>query len=378
MVVAIRKSTKMLIFFISCIMASTFFFLYRNGVFDTVADAIDEHIETIEFEHQTLYPYKKQHSGQICSKVDVVYTWVNGSSPEQREIMKKFNVNWEGGFRDYGVLKYSARSVAKFMPWVRNIILVTNGQIPDWVDPKSPRFRLVTHKEIFPDENGILPTFNSNAIEANLYKIPDLAPCFLYMNDDMFLGAPVTKETFFDRYGNLRLHMSRGFFAPMKEKAQGNAWHRCVLNSNRLLNAYYYPDKDPDEVRHPYAAHTCYFMRKDIVDTIAKRWPEEVLETSRNKFRTGEDLQLPFLQANVALEEFGASSVKMKDMYGTWTEDKEHNDKVWKKMWKKKNICICLNDRLDNSQSSRKEIARLNELFESKFPKPSFIERKGA
>ena len=86
------------------------------------------------------------------------------------------------------------------MPYVRNIILVTNGQvdsqqsdipykvfqIPTWLDTSSPKFRLVTHAQIFPNATD-LPTFNSNAIEAHLHKIPGLAECFLYMNDGSFV-----------------------------------------------------------------------------------------------------------------------------------------------------------------------------------------------
>ena len=37
-----------------------------------------------------------------------------------------------------------------------------------------------------------LPTFSSNAIEANLHRIPTLSRRFLYLNDDTFLAAPVT------------------------------------------------------------------------------------------------------------------------------------------------------------------------------------------
>ena len=200
---------------------------------------------------------------QICSSVDVVYTWVNGSDPQHKEAMRKYGGGgWDGGYRDYGVIRYSARSVAKFMPWVRNIIIVTNGQVPNWVDTSSPRLRIVTHDQIFENKND-LPTFNSNAIEANLRNIPDVAPCFLYLNDDMFLGAPVSKDTFFDEHGNLKLSMSKGFIAPMYEKMKHNIWHRSVGNSNNLINSYYYPDA-AEPVKHNYAAHVCYFMRTDV------------------------------------------------------------------------------------------------------------------
>lgn len=131
---------------------------------------------------------------QICTAVDVVYTWVNGTDPEHKALLKKYGKSWDGGYREYGVLKYSIRTVEKYMPWARNIVIVTNGQVPTWANTSSPRLRIVTHKEIFPNAEADLPTFNSNAIEAHLHNIPGLAPCYLYLNDDMFLGAPIPKD----------------------------------------------------------------------------------------------------------------------------------------------------------------------------------------
>jgi len=319
-------------------------------------------------------PTGRWEGDQICSSVDVVYTWVNGSDPKHREAMRKYGGGgWDGGYRDYGVIRYSARSVAKFMPWVRNIVIVTNGQVPDWVDTSSPRVRIVTHDQIFENKDD-LPTFNSNAIEANLRNIPDIAPCFLYLNDDMFLGSPVSKDTFFDEHGNLKLSMSRGFIAPMYDRMRHNLWHKSVGTSNDIINSYYYPDsKEP--VKHNYVAHVCYFMRTDILKTIGERWHNHIERTSSHRFRQGDDTAMPFMQANVALEEFGASKEFIRSIYGTWTTDKDKNTKFWNKVWSNNNICVCMNDQLDNSKNSELEIQRLQQLFEEKFPEKSFIEK---
>ena len=49
--------------------------------------------------------------------------------------------------RDWNTLQYSLRSVEKFAPWIRNVYVVTNGQVPSWVNTTA--VRVVTHKEIF-------------------------------------------------------------------------------------------------------------------------------------------------------------------------------------------------------------------------------------
>ena len=83
------------------------------------------------------------------------------------------------------------------------------------------------------------------------------------MNDDMFLGAPISKSHFYDNHGNLRLHMSTAM-APQPQKMKENLWHAAVGNSNALINQFYYPGYDPQSIQHHYVQHACYFMRKDV------------------------------------------------------------------------------------------------------------------
>lgn len=105
------------------------------------------------------------------------------------------------------------------------------------------------------------------------------------------------------------------------------------------------------------------------------RWRKDFDYTSTHKFREGDDTAIPFMHANVALEEFGAKEVKnIKNIYGTWSPSHQNNMEFWNKIWDKGNYCVCMNDRLDNSKTSENEIKRLAELFESKFPEPSSVE----
>lgn len=84
---------------------------------------------------------------------------------------------------------------------------------------------------------------------------------------------------------------------------------------------------------------------------------------------------MPFLQANVALEEFGAKTEGRRSIYGTWTVDRKRNDKFWNRVWANNNYCVCMNDQLDNSANAAREIEHLQELFEKRFPEKSFIEK---
>jgi len=110
-------------------------------------------------------------------------------------------------YEDHDELRYSLRSVFKHAPWVRQIFIVTNGQIPSWLDINSPRVTIITHEEIFPNKDH-LPTFSSRAIESHLHKIPGLADNFIYLNDDFMFGKEVWPEDFYTSTKGYKIYLS--------------------------------------------------------------------------------------------------------------------------------------------------------------------------
>lgn len=110
-------------------------------------------------------------------------------------------------FADNEELKYSLRSVEKYAPWIRKIFIVTNGQIPSWLDLDHPRISIVTHKEIYANKSH-LPTFSSPSIETNIHRIPGLSKKFIYMNDDVFFGAEVWPDDFYTHSKGHKIFLS--------------------------------------------------------------------------------------------------------------------------------------------------------------------------
>jgi len=166
--------------------------------------------------------------------IDVVYTWVNGSDPVWFAQMQRFRAlergldpdapganasagNSSGAdagdqaganrYRDNEELRFSLRSLFKYAPWVRNVHLVTSGQVPAWLDVTHPRVRVVTHEEIFADPSH-LPVFSSPAIEVHLHRIPGLSRRFVYFNDDVMLGADTWPADFYSPATGHRVYFS--------------------------------------------------------------------------------------------------------------------------------------------------------------------------
>ncbi|MEA4904481.1 MAG: stealth family protein, partial [Petrimonas sp.] len=120
--------------------------------------------------------------------IDLVYLWVDGDDPKWLEKKRQFTGkvadcsegNNKGRYVNNGELKYSLRSVEKYVPWIRRIYIVTDDQCPAWLQRDHPRIRIVDHTEILPEE--ALPCFNSSVIEYFIYKIPGLSEHFLLAN----------------------------------------------------------------------------------------------------------------------------------------------------------------------------------------------------
>ena len=110
-------------------------------------------------------------------------------------------------FRDNDELRYSLRSIWRFAPWVRHVYIVTNGQVPYWLNLDHPRLTLVTHSDIYPNHSH-LPTFSSPSIESHLHRIPGLADYYIYFNDDVLLGNEVWPDDFFSVHGGHKVYLS--------------------------------------------------------------------------------------------------------------------------------------------------------------------------
>ncbi|KAL1775466.1 N-acetylglucosamine-1-phosphotransferase subunits alpha/beta [Sigmodon hispidus] len=110
-------------------------------------------------------------------------------------------------FEDNEELRYSLRSIERHAPWVRNIFIVTNGQIPSWLNLDNPRVTIVTHQDIFRNLSH-LPTFSSPAIESHIHRIAGLSQKFIYLNDDVMFGKDVWPDDFYSHSKGQKVYLT--------------------------------------------------------------------------------------------------------------------------------------------------------------------------
>jgi len=173
-------------------------FRFLKGCLWGVAALLLLVIATISISHRHPTPFP----------IDLVYLWVDGDDPAwlEKKIywQKKYGIYDEyiagvARYRDRDELKYSLRATEKYLPWVRTIFIVTDHQVPKWLNTRHPKIRMIDHTDIFPAD--ALPVFNSSAIETRVPFIPGLSEHFIYTNDDVFVNKPLTWDFFFTEDG---------------------------------------------------------------------------------------------------------------------------------------------------------------------------------
>ncbi len=228
--------------------------------------------------------------------VDVVYTWVDGADPawrRRRDQVKAAHghpVNDqaanESRFINRDELRFSLRSVHQFAPWVRRIWLVTDDQVPAWLDTGHPAVRVVSHRELFA-HRGALPTFNSHAIESQLHRIDGLAEHFLYLNDDVFFGRPVLPNAFFQPNGITKFFPSKAKVNAGDIDPVGDIPATSAGKNNRRIIAEKF-----GRVLTFKMKHTPHALRRSVMRELDELCGPELAATAKHQFRHHEDLSL--------------------------------------------------------------------------------------
>ncbi len=234
-------------------------------------------------------PYKKEKVN-FTFPVDLVYLWVDGSDEkwlEKKNYYQKLEkgeldiqaVN-KGRYTDNDELRYSLRSVEKYAKWINKIYIVTDNQIPKWLDTSNEKVKVIFHKDFIPQDK--LPLFNSEAIESYLPFIPGLSEHFLYACDDYYFGNYVTKAFFFTPDGKPIIRLQKQL---KKINLNTSMYARSILiNQNMIAEKF--------GKMYPYAPHHNIdaYRKTDFINCL--EYFKEKYEINRNhKFRTEGDIQ---------------------------------------------------------------------------------------
>lgn len=231
--------------------------------------------------------------------IDLVYLWVNGNDPVWRarhnaavgKTEEESATNCEGRYADNDELKFSLRSIEENAPWIRNIYIVTDNQVPEWLNILHPKIHIVDHKDILPPE--AMPCFNSRIIEHHLFKIQGLAEHFIYANDDMLIGQPVDKSFFFsEKDGYPYIRFNRRYFRKWQW-----LWDTAVLKkklsnyNNAIFNTALAVEKRYGKFYGGKTHHNIDAYCKSDYEKAYKEFYDYIRPTLVNHVRSENDMQ---------------------------------------------------------------------------------------
>lgn len=325
---------------------------------------------------RTIPPCAEPLPEDVRFPVDVVYTWVDGNDPAWQRRRSAYG---DGGYHTEAAnaaryisrdeLRYSLRALEQNAPWVRHVYLVTDRQRPAWLNDRHPRVTVVDHSEIF-DDPAALPTFNSHAIESRLHHIKGLSEHFLYFNDDMFLGRPVTPQDFFLSNG-----MTRTFLSP----SQVPRWELTAVDrpvdaagkNNRRLLLENFGSAIVQKIRHaPYA------LRRSVLAEIEQEFADAHRRTSYSRFRSATDISIPSSLYHYYAYFTGRAVPSQIGFAYLDLAKPEIQRRLGILLARRDRQAFCINDTLSDGADTERQTVMLRRFLESYYPVPSPFERK--
>lgn len=309
--------------------------------------------------------------------IDLVYLWVNGNDPLWQakrnacigKPVEGSGVNCDGRYANNDELKYSLRSVDAYAPWIHKILIVTDNQVPSWLDTSNPKIKIVDHTEIMPSES--LPCFNSSLIEHFIYKIPGLSEHFLYSNDDMFINKPVTPSDFFAEDGLPIVRFNRRPFRKIELFFREKVLGKTISNYNQIIkNAAELVEKKYGVYFNGKAHHNIDAYLKSDLQKTEEMFSKEIKATYQNHVRSTNDIQRS-IYSYVALAEKHAHLcyVTQRTSFRLHIHKEE---KHYKRFRAYNPVLFCVNDSEYATDENRR---KAKEFLEKRFPNKSQFEK---
>lgn len=250
--------------------------------------------------------------------IDIVIPWVDGSDPDWQNKKNQYspteasdfdsNINYR--FESWDNLNYLLRAIEKFMPWFNRIFLITDHQIPGFLNESNDRLIVVDHTDYIPQK--YLPTFNTNTIEMNIWRIKKLSENFIYFNDDIFPLMPIDQSYYFKdnivcdeaiesiifpskrasymgRYqliNNMKI-INRHFEKRKVQAKDPEKWFNKCYGKLEERNEWMKPWYDFAGFRNPHMPNA---FKKSIIKKIWELEYDVLDKASRNKFRAYNDI----------------------------------------------------------------------------------------
>ncbi|MDQ6658072.1 MAG: stealth family protein [Actinomycetota bacterium] len=312
------------------------------------------------------------HASDISFDIDLVFSWVDGSSAEYRATRAAHMAGHpvgdgddsEARFRQIDELKYALRSIHVYAPWIRRIFVVTDSARPDWL-ADDPRVRFVRSEEFFTDPS-VLPTYNSHAVECQLHHITGLAEHFIYSNDDMFFGRAVSPQMFFSP-GGISRFIEAGLRIGLGSKDEQRSGYENAARVNRrlLLDRF-------GLLTTRHLEHAPTPLRRSVMAQLEQEFAAEFAATAASRFRSSDDISvtnsLYHYYALMTGRAVAQTAARVRYVDSTAQAGLRDMDRL---LTKRSTDFFCLNDSSSPEIELDLRVSRVTEFLKAYFPLPA-------
>ena len=343
------------------------------------AEAVQDTVHRFGRDWPTLEHMFSPLASDVHFEIDMVFSWVDGSSDEfQRERAKRMQQyvvgagdDSEARFRQIDELKYALRSVYLYAPWVRHIYIATDSGAPSWL-AEHPRVTIVPSEAMFPDPS-VLPTHNSHAVESLLHHIPGISEHFLYSNDDMFFGRPLRPDVFFSPGGVTKFVEATTRIGLGESDPSRSGFENAARVNRRLLRERF------GKVTTRHLEHCAAPLRKSVLAELEAEFPDDFRRTAASRFRSATDISVTnSLYHYYAL--MTGRAVTQTDVTVKYVETtlRKALPAMRRLLKRRDHDMFCLNDGSFPEISVEQRTAAVTEFLERYFPIPAPWEKEVA
>lgn len=327
------------------------------------------------------------------NNIDFVIPWVNSNDSKWASKLSQYDLgnlkseNVDGDseerFRDYDTLKFLLRSIDKFAPWVHRVFLVTDKQIPDWLNINYSKVEIVDHTDII--DAKFLPTFNSNAIEFSFDKIPNLSDNFVAFNDDFLINRSVKPDDFFsngiprdfriytpllplDSFDVMQFNniLAINEWLDKKWPLTKNGFFSTKYGKSQIHNFIHILTKQ--KISNYMLSHNALSINKISYIKAKQIWHKQIINTISHRFRSNSDVTI-WLVRYLQLE---TGNFRPRSPHFSRYFTLNDHEQIFSELSHPKHYLICIND------SNTKDYVKVTKLLHNKlltrFPNKSKFE----
>ena len=342
-------------------------------------EAVDATVERFGREWKTLAGMFDPLASDITFDIDIVFSWVDGSSAEFQRMRAQRMQSYVVGvgddsaarYRQLDELRYALRSVYLFAPWIRRIFIVTDSPTPAWLE-NHPSVTIVPSSAFFLDPAD-LPTHNSHAIESQLHHIEGLSEHFLYSNDDMFFARPVSPEMFFSPGGITKFIEATTRIGLGDNSPERSGFENAARVNRALLRERF------GRVTTRHLEHAPTPLRRSILFEMEQEFAADFARTAASPFRSATDISvtnsLYHYYALMTGRAVVQPNARVKYVETTLTSSLRQMQRLLRS---RSQDFFCLNDGSAPEISLETRIAAVLEFLNSYFPIPAPWEKPDA